>query len=277
MNASLASGSRSSGVIEPKNGRLILLGLALFLGLLPRANAQAVIDLGNAASFAVLAGTSVTNSGSTTVNGNLGVSPGATATGFGPGLGIVNGTTYLGSGSLAGSAQASALTTYNVLTGETVTQVLTGQDLGTRTLAPGVYSFGAGAAPLTGTLVLDAGNNPNARFDFLIGSTLTTATGSQVTLTNGASANNVFWQVGTSATLGDASVFAGNIFANTSISLVGTGVAVDGRLFALNGTISLIGNTLTVPSAIPEPATNALIGAVAALGFALWHRRRAAS
>ena len=256
-----------------KNNHLILLAAVAFAGLQLQAVAQSVITLGSAASFAVLAGTSVTSSGLTILNGDLGVSPGVTVSGFGPG--VVNGTTYLGGATLAGSAEAAAVTAYNVLTGESGGATPLIGDLGTRTLPPGVYSVGA--AQLTGTLILDAGNDPNARFDFLIGSSLTTATSSIVTLNHLAQANNVFWQVTSSATLGDSSVFVGNVLALTSISLVGTGVTVDGRLLALNGTVSLIGNTITVPSAIPEPATSALIAALGALGLAFWHRRRAAS
>jgi hypothetical protein len=275
MFARLAIGPQSNATFQIKATRLMLLAVVSCAGLTPRAQAQSVpINLGSATTFAVLAGTSVTSSGSTVLNGDLGVSSSSPVTGFGPG--VVNGTVNADN-ALAVQAEAAAAAAYSVLTGETVTQVLTGQDLGTRTLLPGVYSFGVGAAQLTGTLILDAGNNPNARFDFLIGSTLTTATSSQITFINLAQASDVYWQVGTSATLGDGSVFAGNVVANASISLVGTGAIVDGRLLALNGTVSLIDNIVTVPTAIPEPATSALIAAVGVLGLACSRRHRIAS
>ena len=272
MSASLAVTPQQNGPFKLKQLHVLLLVVAAFAGLSPDAQAQAAfIDLGSASSFAILAGTSVTNSGLTIVNGDLGVSPGILVTGFGPG--VVNGTIYTGTPTLASSAEAAALTAYNILTGETFISDLSGQDLGARTLTPGVYSFSA-TAGLTGTLILDAGNNPNARFDFLIGSTLGTASSSHITLINLAQANNVFWQVGTSATLGSSSDFVGNLLANTSITLAGTGAMIDGRLLALNGTVSLIGDTISVPTAIPEPATNALVAAFAALGLAFWRRRR---
>jgi hypothetical protein len=114
-------------------------------------------------------------------------------------------------------------------------------------LVPGVYQFSS-VAQLTGTLTLDGGGNPNARFDFLIGSTLTTTVGSSVQLIDGAQAGNVFWQVGTSATLDTGTVFFGSILANTSITL-NHGTSLDGRALALNGGVTLDDNTIT---AVPE-------------------------
>jgi len=272
MNAPIASCAGLGNAIVPKHGRMILLSLALLLGLLPRVRAQAVIDLGNAASFAVLGSTTVTSTGATIVNGDFGVSPGLSYTGFPPGV-VLNGAIHVGD-TTASTARADALTAYNVLTGESFTQDLTGLDLGSRTLSPGVYFYNA-AAQLTGTLILDAANNSNARFDFQIGTTLGTAIGSNVLLINGAQAANVFWQVGSSATLLGSTAFEGNLLASASIT-ANTGTTINGRLFALNGAVTLDSNTISVPSAIPEPATNALIAAVTVLGVALWHRRRAA-
>ena len=156
-------------------------------------------SLGTAANFAVLAGSTVTNTGPTALIGDLGVSPGTAITGFPPGS-RDRGTIHAGD-AVAAQAEVDLTTAYNVLAGEAVDQDLTGQDLGGHTLTPGVYHFSS-SAQLTGTLTLDAQGDPNAVFVFQIGSTLTTASNSSVVLINGADACNVFWQVGSSATLG---------------------------------------------------------------------------
>ena len=197
------------------------------------------VNLGTAGSFAVLAGTTITNTGATTVTGDLGLSPGTAVTGFPPG--IVIGTQHVAD-AVAVQAKTDLTTAYNDAAGQTTTQDLTGQDLGGLTLTPGVYSFSS-SAQLTGTLTLDAGGDPDAVFIFQIGSALTTATDSKVILTGGAQACHVFWQVGSSATLGTDSNFTGNILALTSITAV-TGATVDGRLLARNGAISLDTNTI---------------------------------
>lgn len=239
------------------------------------AKAQSIIDLGSASNFAVLASSTITNAGNTVVNGDLGLSPGTSVTGFLPG--VVNGATHINDATAA-QAQTAALSAYNVLTGETTGSTnLTGQDLGARTLNPGVYSFTA-VAQLTGTLTLDAGNNPNARFDFVIGSTLTTAANSLVTLTNNAQAANIFWRVGSSATLNATTNFSGNILAHDSITL-GAGSMINGRLLALGAAVTLDGNNISVPaSAVPEPATTAMLFAAfaaAAVGVRKMRQRRA--
>lgn len=243
-----------------------------FAALLPCAQAQSVITLGPAATFGVLGSSTVTNTGATVINGDFGVSPGTSYTGFPPGV-VVNGSVHV-SDATASQAMASAVSAYNTLTGESFTQDLSGVDLGSRTLTSGVYFFSA-AAQLTGILTLDAANNPNARFDFQIGSALDTAIGSQVLLINGAQAANVFWRVGTSATFLTSTTFAGTVLASASIT-AGAGSTVDGRLFALNAAVTLGNNTITVPvSAIPEPADTALIaaGSLALLAVVRRHRR----
>ena len=222
-----------------------------------QTNAQIVtIDLGSSKGFAVLAGSTIANTGTTIVNGDLGVSPGTTISGFTPG--VVYGMSYVGGG-VAAQAQADALIAYNALAGEAPNTDLTGTGLGGLTLTPGVYQF-ASTAQLTGILTLNAGSDPNARFDFQIGTTLTTAATSLVTLINGAQANNIFWQVGTSATLGAGTNFSGSILAAQSITL-NNGVDLSGRAFALNAALTLNANTISTPGgATPEPAeTSALI------------------
>lgn len=196
---------------------------------------QTAPALGAASSFVVLAGSSVTNTGATTVSADLGVSPGSAVTGFPPGT--VTGGSIHAADALAGRAQADTTTAYNNLTSQPCTRNLTGQDLGGLTLIPGVYCFSS-SAQLTGTLTLNAQGSGSAVFVFLIGSTLTTASNSVVAITNSGSACNVFWQVGTSATLGTTTSFIGNILALTSITL-NTGANVVGRALARNGAVSM--------------------------------------
>jgi len=208
--------------------------------------AQPPVGLGTANPFAVLAGSTVTNTGPSTINGNLGVSPGAAVTGFPPGT--VNGTIDKAN-AVASQAQSDLTTAYNDAAGRTPALAVSA-DLGGQTLTPGVYKS-ASSLGLTGTLTLDAQGDPDAVFIFQAGSTLTTAGG--VNLINGAQSCNVFWQVGSSATLGTppspSSVFRGTILALTSITLV-TGVTVDGRALARNGAVTLDTNTIT-----PAPCT----------------------
>jgi hypothetical protein len=199
--------------------------------------------LGQAQSFAVLGGSTVTNTGATTVTGDLGVSPGTAVTGFPPGL-VTGGTIHSNDG-VAQQAQADLTFAYDFVAGQAFDTDLTGQDLGSLpALLPGVYRFAA-SAQLTGTLVLDAQGDPDAVFIFQIGSTLTTSSGARVEVINGGSDCNVFWQIGSSATIGTASQFIGNILALTSITLT-TGAGVSGRLLARNGAVTLDTNSVTV-------------------------------
>lgn len=187
-------------------------------------------------SFAVLGGSTVTNTATpTTVNGNLGVSPGSAVTGFPPG--VVTGGTIHAADSVAAQAQVDLTTTYNDLANTACGTDLTGQDLGGKTLTAGVYCFST-SAQLTGTLTLDAQGNPSALFVFKIGSTLTTASASSVLIINGGSPCGVFWQVGSSATLGTGTALQGSIVALTSITL-NTGASVSGRVLARNGAVTL--------------------------------------
>jgi hypothetical protein len=212
-------------------------------------------------TFDILAGSTVTNSGPTVINGNLGVSPGTAITGFSGfapgGPGIVNGTIHSADG-VALQAQNELTTAYNTAAGAFSTGVKSG-DIGGTTVTPGVYAI-ASTLGITGTVTLDAQGNPNAQFIFQIGSGLTTAVGSIVFLTNGAQASNVFWQVGSSATLGTSSAFSGNILAQASISL-GTGALLQGRALARTGAVTLLSNIGTAPGVIgglpPPPVTPA--------------------
>ena len=212
--------------------------------------APAPVELGTAGSFAVLAGSAVTNTGPSVIDGDLGVSPGSAVTGFPPG--IVPGTIHAGD-AVAAQAQSDLTIAYNDAAGRACDTNLTGQDLGGLTLTPGVYCFSS-SAQLTGALTLDAQGDPDAVFIFQIGSTLTTASASTVNLINGAQACNVFWQVGSSATLGTNSTFRGTILALTSITVT-TGTTVEGRTLARNGAVTLDNNVITTPMCAPPPPT----------------------
>ena len=206
------------------------------------AAAATMPPLGAEQSFAVLGGSTVTNTGSSVITGNLGVSPGSAITGFPPG--IVTGVTHAADAE-ALQAQTDTTTAYIDLASQACTSDLTGQDLGGKTLVPGVYCFSS-SAQLTGQLTLDAGGVADAVWVFQTGSTLTTASNASVLLTNGAQPCNVFWQVGSSATLGTGTSFVGNILALTSITLT-TGANVSGSALARNGAVTMDSNTVTIP------------------------------
>jgi hypothetical protein len=209
---------------------------------------MAQISLGTAQSFGVLGGSAVTNTGASTVNGNVGVSPGTAVTGFPPGV-VIGGAIH-NNDAVAVQAQSDLTIAYNNIAGTPCSVDLTGQNLGGLTLTPGVYCFST-SAQLTGALTLDALGNPNALFLFKIGSTLTTASGSTVSVINGGSScNRVYWQVGSSATLGTATAFAGDILALTSITLT-TGASTSGKLLARNGAVTLDTNSVNICGAGP--------------------------
>ena len=225
----------------------LVIGLtAIISGLgVSNSRAQSAVGLGTAGSFAVLGGQTVTNVGPTTIFGNLGVNPGSAVTGFPPGL-INNGTIHLADG-LVLQAENDLVTAYNGAAGQAFNQDLTGKVLGgsVPTLNPGVYKFNS-SAQLTGALVLNAQGNGNAVFIFQISSALTTATGSSVSIINGGSACNVFWQVGSSATIGTTTRFIGNILAMSSITL-NTGAAVSpGRALSRNGSVTMDTNNINI-------------------------------
>jgi len=198
--------------------------------------------LGTEQVYAVLGGSTVTNTGSSVITGNLGVSPGSAITGFPPG--IVTGVTHAADAE-ALQAQTDTTAAYLNLEGQPCTSDLTGQDLGGMTLVPGVYCYST-SAQLTGELRLDAEGVSNAVWVFKAGSTLTTAVNSSVVLINGADPCNVYWQIGSSATLGTTTSFVGSILALTSITL-NNGASVSGRVLARNGAVTLDNNIVTVP------------------------------
>ncbi|MCW2766787.1 MAG: hypothetical protein JWO11_2746 [Nocardioides sp.] len=206
----------------------------------PASAAQPPVGLGTATSFAVLAGTTVTNTGPSTISGDLGVSPGAAVTGFPPGN--VNNGTIHAADAVALQAQNNLTTAYNDAAGRGPVVDKTGQNLGGQTLVSGVYGDSSGMA-LTGTVTLDAQGDPDAVFVFQAGSTLVTASNSTVALIGGAQACHVYWQVGSSATLGTGTTFVGTVMALTSVS-VQTGASVRGRIMARNGQVSLDNNTI---------------------------------
>jgi len=265
---------------------LVCAGFVTLLCLPTSGLAQVAPSLGAADPFAVVGASAVTNTGASTIRGNLGINPNtlSSITGFPPGT--VFGTTLAGGAALP--AQNSITTAFNSLGSQACTADLTGQDLGGLTLTPGVYCFSTSAG-LTGTLTLNAQGNPSAVFIFRMGSTLTTASGSAVVMSGGGSPCNVFWQVGSSATLGTTTSFAGNILAQASISL-NNGASVQGRTLARTGAVTLIANTIDasacgaavspVPIPVPVPvptlpgwAIFALMALLSLAGFAAMRRR----
>lgn len=217
-------------------------------------NAQsASVPLGTADSFAVLAGSGITVAGaanSTTINGNIGTFPTTTITGLGNV--VLNGVNHAGD-LVTQQAKNDLLTAYNDAAGRAPTGTIVSGLLGGQNLVPGVYADGGFSFGLTGTVTLNAQGNSNAVWIFQTGSTLITASNSSVVIINGGQACKVFWQVGSSATLGTGTNFQGNILALTDIT-ANTGTTVLGRLLARNGAVTL--DTNTIAAAICQQVVN---------------------
>jgi hypothetical protein len=238
----VARDSTSRSRAAPVAGLLLLASL-LALALVSLAGAAAPgVPLGTADSFAVLAGAGITNTGPTTVTGDLGTFPTTTITGSASLT--VNGANH-GGDAVTQQAKTDLVTAYSTAAGLKPATAIAA-DLAGQTLKAGVYNS-ASSIGLSGALTLDAAGDPSAVFVFQAGSTLTTASASRVNLINGAQACNVFWQVGSSATLGTGSTFRGTILALTSITVT-TGVTIDGRVLARNGAVTLDTDTITRPT-----------------------------
>jgi hypothetical protein len=228
----------------------------LAIGFTTSAGADIVpaVGLGTASNFSVMAGTTVTNSGPTTLQRNLGLSPGSDVTGFPPGV-VTPPATQEVANEVAVQAQNDLSTAYTNAEGRAAT-TLTGAELAGQTLEGGVFRATADRKPLllTGTVTLDGANNSDSVWIFQTDSTLTTGTGAVVRLINGASACNVFWQIGSSATIAGSTTFIGTLMALTSITLQNA-VSVNGRMLARNGAVTMINDTFTGPDCTPAPTT----------------------
>jgi hypothetical protein len=279
VGTDLASSSERRVMGRPRVRRaalpLVLGALALVGG---SASLAAQGILGSAQPFGVLGASTVTNTGPTTLTGDLGVFPGTAITGTGSITITPGGSVHLGD-DVARQAQVDARIAYNSLAALPHAMDLSGQDLGgNRTLTPGVYSFSS-SAQLTGNLFLNFLGNANSAFVFQIGSTLTTAEASSVTVLNGGPGSGIFFQVGSSATLGTTSKFAGNIIADQSVTLTTGATILCGRAIALTAAVTLDHNTIsnncgqsdfgsfgfsggniTAITATPEPASMFLLG-----------------
>ena len=227
---------------------MISAGFVIFFPSIAGAEPTAV-GLGTAEPFSVLAGAGITNTGPTTLGGDIGTYPTPTITGVSELT--ITGTNH-GGDAVSQGAKPDVLTAFNTLAGQGPTTP-TGADLTGQTLVSGVYNSGSSIA-LSGTVTLDAQGDPDAVFVFQAGSTLITSSSSTVALINGTQACNVFWQVGSSATLGTNSVFRGNLLALTDITAT-TAATVEGRLLAINGAVTLDTNTISAPTCAPPVTT----------------------
>lgn len=206
-----------------------------------QTTAQAMVSLAGASNFAILAGSAVTNTGATTVTGDLGLSPGSSIGGFPPG--ILVGTQHIND-VIANQAKLDLTAAYNDAAGRTCTDIVTlSGNIGALTLTPGLYKSTSSLAISSGDVTFDAKGNSNAVFIIQIASSLTTTSARKVILSGGAQASNIFWQVGSSATFGTTSVFKGTIMAMQSITF-NTGAKLDGRALARIGAVTMAGNTV---------------------------------
>lgn len=206
-----------------------------------QSTVQAPIAMGAAANLAILAGTAVSSTGATIITGDLGLSPGTSVGGFPPG--ILNGTLHIND-AIATQAKLDLTAAYNNAAGRTATDIVTlSGNIGGLTLTPGLYKSTSSLAISSGDLTFDAKGNANAVFIIQIASSLTTTSGRKVFLAGGASASNIYWQVGSSATFGTTSAFKGTVLAMQSITF-NTGATLNGRALARSGAIVMAGNTI---------------------------------
>ncbi len=209
-----------------------------------QAVTQSPITLSASSGLVVLAGSSITSTGATKITGDMGLSPGTSVGGFPPG--ILTGTLHIND-AISTQAKLDLTAAYNDAAGRTSTDIVTlSGNIGGLTLTPGLYKSTSSLAISSGDLTFDAGGNANAVFIIQIATTLTTTSGRKVFLSGGALADNIFWQVGSSATLGTTSVFKGNIMAMQSITLK-TGATLQGRALARTGAVTMEGNTIVKP------------------------------
>jgi hypothetical protein len=202
---------------------------------------SASVPLLTASNYAVLGGSAITSTGATTITGDLGLSPGTSIGGFPPG--ILTGTQFINTGTSA-QAKLDLTAAYNDAAGRTSTDIVTlSGNIGGLTLTPGLYKSTSTLSISSGDLTFDAKGNSGAVFIIQIASSLTTTSGRQVILSGGASASNIFWQVGSSATFGTTSVFKGTVMAMQSITF-NTGATLDGRALARTGGITMAGNAI---------------------------------
>jgi hypothetical protein len=239
------------------------LGLAgvAFAGSASAAAYETSVGLGTAAPYSALAGSTVTNTGTSVLNGNVGVSPGSAVTGFPPGItgGVIN-----AANAAAAGAQSDLTIAYNDAAGRTPTGTSLGSSLVGGSYQPGVYNA-ASSLGVSGAVTLDGQGNPNSVFIFQVGAALTTATSTSIVLIGNAQACNVFWQVGTSATLGTSNAFVGTVMALTSVT-ANTGTTIQGRALARNGAVTLDTNTFTSANCASTPTTTTVTTTPATTG-----------
>jgi hypothetical protein len=234
---------------------VLALGAAVMLPSTNGGAAQAAVGLGTAKSFSVLAGSAITNTGPTTVAGDVGTYPTPTETGFGS-MTFAGGTNHHGD-AVTQVAKDDLVTGYNTAAGATPSTAVATELGAGKTFTPGVYD--AGTLAITGTMTLNTQGDPNAVFIFKAASTLVTASSSRVVVIGSTTACNVFWQIGSSATLGTGSHLVGSVLAMTSITAT-TGATIAGRLLARNGAVTLDTNTITTP-VCAAAATTTVAGA----------------
>jgi Ice-binding-like len=242
--------------------------------------------LGTADTYAVLGATTVTNTGATVLSGDLGLSPGTSITGFYPAGEVINGSIYSGPTSPAAAAQIAATTGYTTLAALPSTENLSGTNLGGLVLTPGVYTYSTSAELSGSPLTLNFEDLDGATIVLQIGSTLTTGSNATVAVENLGTDDNVYYDVGSSATLGTGTVFLGDILATDSITL-NTGADITcGSAIALTGAVTLEDNTIsncsssgsdvssTVSTSVaPEPSAIWLLSTGLLAGAGLFHRR----